>query len=72
MQPSARSPTCSPRSGPSRKCPRDSLGAYVITQAGRPSDVLAVELLQREAGIARPLRVVPLFETRAICAPRRT
>ena len=43
--------------------PRDSLGAYVITQAGRASDVLAVELLQREAGVARPLRVVPLFET---------
>ena len=43
--------------------PRDSLGAYVITQAGRASDVLAVELLQREAGISRPLRVVPLFET---------
>jgi len=43
--------------------PPGSLGAYVITQAGRPSDVLAVELLQREAGIRRPLRVVPLFET---------
>ena len=43
--------------------PRDSLGAYVITQAGRASDVLAVELLQREAGVQRPLRVVPLFET---------
>ena len=44
--------------------PRSSLGAYVITQAGRASDVLAVELLQREVGkIARPLRVVPLFET---------
>jgi phosphoenolpyruvate carboxylase len=43
--------------------PRESLGAYVITQAGRPSDVLAVELLQREAGLERPLRVVPLFET---------
>ena len=36
--------------------PRDSLGAYVITQAGRASDVLAVELLQREAGISRPLQ----------------
>ena len=36
--------------------PRDSLGAYVITQAGRASDVLAVELLQREAGVERPLR----------------
>jgi phosphoenolpyruvate carboxylase len=43
--------------------PRDSLGAYVITQAGRPSDVLAVELLQREGGLRKPLRVVPLFET---------
>jgi len=42
---------------------RASLGAYVITQAGRASDVLAVELLQREAGVRHPLRVVPLFET---------
>ena len=41
----------------------ESLGAYVITMAGRPSDVLAVELLQREAGVAAPRRVVPLFET---------
>ena len=43
--------------------PRDSLGAYVISMARRPSDVLAVELLQKEARIAEPLRVVPLFET---------
>jgi phosphoenolpyruvate carboxylase len=43
--------------------PRDALGAYVISMAARPSDVLAVELLQRAAGIAAPLRVVPLFET---------
>ncbi|OLC84728.1 MAG: phosphoenolpyruvate carboxylase [Acidobacteria bacterium 13_1_40CM_4_65_8] len=42
---------------------RDSLGAYVITMAGQPSDVLAVELLQRMAGQAHPQRVVPLFET---------
>ena len=42
---------------------RESLGAYVITKAGRASDVLAVELLQREAGVEPPLRVVPLFET---------
>jgi phosphoenolpyruvate carboxylase len=42
---------------------RESLGAYVITMAGQPSDVLAVELLQRAAGITPPLRVVPLFET---------
>jgi len=41
----------------------ESLGAYVITMAGRPSDVLAVELLQREAGVSPPRRVVPLFET---------
>ena len=43
--------------------PRDSLGAYVISMARQPSDVLVVELLQKEAGIAEPLRVVPLFET---------
>ena len=30
--------------------------------AGRASDVLAVEFLQQEAGVAHPLRVVPLFE----------
>jgi phosphoenolpyruvate carboxylase len=43
--------------------PPDSLGAYVITMASRPSDVLAVEYLQRRAGVTPPLRVVPLFET---------
>jgi phosphoenolpyruvate carboxylase len=43
--------------------PSDALGAYVISMATRPSDVLAVELLQKEARAARPLRVVPLFET---------
>jgi phosphoenolpyruvate carboxylase len=31
--------------------------------AARPSDVLAVEYLQRRAGVDPPLRVVPLFET---------
>lgn len=40
-----------------------SLGAYVVSMAGAPSDVLAVELLQRAAGVRPPLRVVPLFET---------
>ncbi|KAA3625947.1 MAG: phosphoenolpyruvate carboxylase [Proteobacteria bacterium] len=40
----------------------DALGAYVISMASTPSDVLAVELLQRECGVRRPLRVVPLFE----------
>ncbi|MCZ6628951.1 MAG: phosphoenolpyruvate carboxylase, partial [SAR324 cluster bacterium] len=43
--------------------PSESLGAYVIAMASAPSDILAVELLQREFGIARPLRVAPLFET---------
>ena len=45
------------------RIPRDSLGAYVISMANRPSDVLAVELLMKEAGVAEPLRVVPLLET---------
>ncbi|KAM1741112.1 hypothetical protein ACFX12_011278 [Malus domestica] len=52
----------------------DSLGAYVISMASSASDVLAVELLQKDArlavsgGLGGPcpggtLRVVPLFET---------
>lgn len=45
--------------------PAGSLGAYVISMASKPSDILAVELLQREMGMAQPLRVVPLFETLA-------
>lgn len=42
--------------------PGDSFGAYIISMATAPSDVLAVELLQRECGVKNPLRVVPLFE----------
>lgn len=42
--------------------PSDSFGAYIISMATSPSDVLAVELLQRECHIKTPLRVVPLFE----------
>ncbi len=45
------------------RLPSDSLGAYIITLASVPSDVLAVELLQRECGVRHPLRVVPLVET---------
>jgi phosphoenolpyruvate carboxylase len=45
------------------RLPPGSTGAYVITMASRASDVLAVELLQRRAGVDPPLRVVPLFET---------
>lgn len=40
-----------------------SLGAYVISQATSASDVLAVYVLQKDAGVKKPLRVVPLFET---------
>ncbi len=43
----------------------ESLGAYVITMTQQASDVLEVVLLQEWAGIAHPLRVVPLFETGA-------
>nr|AVN87068.1 phosphoenolpyruvate carboxylase 1 [Selenicereus undatus] len=42
--------------------PPDSFGAYIISMATAPSDVLAVELLQRECRIKNPLRVVLLFE----------
>jgi phosphoenolpyruvate carboxylase len=45
------------------RLPAGSLNAYVITMTRRASDVLAVELLQKEARIAAPLRTVPLFET---------
>jgi phosphoenolpyruvate carboxylase len=40
----------------------EALGAYVISMAKAPSDVLAVELLQKDAGVDPPLRVAPLFE----------
>ncbi|CAL1394156.1 unnamed protein product [Linum trigynum] len=42
--------------------PSDNFGAYIISMATSPSDVLAVELLQRECHVKQPLRVVPLFE----------
>ncbi|CAA6665618.1 unnamed protein product [Spirodela intermedia] len=42
--------------------PPDNFGAYIISMATAPSDVLAVELLQRECRVKKPLRVVPLFE----------
>jgi phosphoenolpyruvate carboxylase len=45
--------------------PGESLGAYVISMARAPSDVLAVMLLQQKAEMPRRLRVVPLFETLA-------
>ncbi|MCP8463493.1 phosphoenolpyruvate carboxylase [Pseudomonas sp. ZM23] len=45
------------------QAPAASLGSYVISMAGQPSDVLAVQLLLKESGLQRPMRVVPLFET---------
>ncbi len=45
------------------RTPPGSLGAYVVTMTRSASDVLAVELLQKEARVPTPLRVVPLFET---------
>jgi phosphoenolpyruvate carboxylase len=40
-----------------------ALGSYVISMASKPSDVLSVILLLREAGMQYPMAVVPLFET---------
>ena len=39
------------------------VAAYVISMAAHPSDVLSVALLLKEAGLRRPLPIVPLFET---------
>jgi phosphoenolpyruvate carboxylase len=41
----------------------EALGAYVISMAHAPSDVLAVQLLQKASGMKTFMRVVPLFET---------
>lgn len=41
----------------------EALSTYVISMAGKPSDVLAVQLLLKEAGISFPMPVAPLFET---------
>lgn len=43
--------------------PADALGAYVISMARQPSDVLAVHLLLQDAGVRARLPVSPLFET---------
>jgi len=43
--------------------PGEALSAYVISMAKSASDVLAVLLLQKKAGVQKLLRVVPLFET---------
>ncbi|WP_290612538.1 phosphoenolpyruvate carboxylase [Arsukibacterium sp. UBA3155] len=41
----------------------EALSTYVISMAGKPSDVLAVQLLLKEAGSSFPMPVAPLFET---------
>ena len=41
----------------------DALGAYLISMAKTPSDILAVAFLQHQAGCRQRLPVVPLFET---------
>lgn len=45
------------------EAPQGSIAAYVISMAKTPSDVLAVHLLLKEAGIGFALPVAPLFET---------
>ncbi|OBW99810.1 phosphoenolpyruvate carboxylase [Gallibacterium genomosp. 1] len=43
--------------------PQGIISCYIISMARTASDVLAVHLLLKEAGIKRALPVVPLFET---------
>ena len=43
--------------------PKETLGAYVISMARQPSDILAVHLLLKEAGCNSAIPVSPLFET---------
>ncbi|MEE4360111.1 MAG: phosphoenolpyruvate carboxylase [Pseudomonadales bacterium] len=43
--------------------PPGAIGQYIISMAAQPSDVLAVILLLRDAGLTLPIPVVPLFET---------
>lgn len=45
------------------EAPEGSIAAYIISMAKMPSDVLAVHLLLKEAGVCSPPPVVPLFET---------
>lgn len=45
------------------KQPEEALGAYVISMARQPSDVLSVMLLLKEFGCPFNLQVSPLFET---------
>ncbi|MEG3766031.1 phosphoenolpyruvate carboxylase [Alteromonas sp. 14N.309.X.WAT.G.H12] len=42
---------------------KEGFGIYIISMASEPSDVLAVQLLLKEAGVDWPMPVAPLFET---------
>ncbi len=42
---------------------KDALSTYIISMAGKPSDILAVQLLLKEAHVDFNLPVAPLFET---------
>jgi phosphoenolpyruvate carboxylase len=41
----------------------DSVGSYVVSMTRGPSDLLAVLLMARDAGVSDRLDIVPLFET---------
>lgn len=41
----------------------EALSTYVISMAGKPSDILAVQLLLKESGVNFAMPVAPLFET---------
>lgn len=43
----------------------EALSTYVISMAGQPSDVLAVQLLLKQAGAQFSMPIAPLFETLA-------
>ncbi|WP_418135417.1 phosphoenolpyruvate carboxylase [Oceanimonas smirnovii] len=43
--------------------PQDAFGIYIISMAGEPSDVLAVQLLLKECGVDFAMPIAPLFET---------
>lgn len=43
--------------------PQEALGIYIISMASKVSDVLAVNLLMKTAGISWPMPIAPLFET---------
>ncbi len=45
------------------KQPKEALGSYTISMARQPSDILAVQVLLKEAGCQHALPVAPLFET---------